>query len=338
MVSRLYLLCQQCEHPGIQLTDPTLLCTGDRNQVVFRATLARCPCRKCHTCFEFWLSIPSPVLKLENQILLADTTCPLYTDSLDSNSCMLQETAGQDCCTGSIVGVLFGGIFTGVLISILTYVTVTCFRKCKATQQEKEDSEPAPTVRYLPDPKPVVQQEVDGYEPLYLFQSTGNETEVLASSKAKSKRGKVTAAASLPTKHCSTWQDSSTQEPADGEYEIPSLVVPPSVQSSNAAVVQNSTSPGLVEYDTPETPVTEAQVSKQSPPQLASAAAHEKGRGLPVSQKHFDCQTASAARRVHRSESDRSAGMKLTPATSACTSVQESPLTSQEQKQLHKKK
>jgi len=360
VVSRLHLLCQECKHPGIQLSDSTLLCTGDRNQVVFRATLARCPCRKCHTCFEFWLSIPSPILKLENEILLADTTCPLYTDSLDSNSCRLQGTTGQASC--SIAGILFGGIFVGLLVSLLALLTVIGFRKyratrggkgdieCRATQDRKVDREPAPTVRYQPDPKLFVQEGSDGYEPLSPFQST---VAMVASSNTKSKRvmRKGTAAAALPrpTEKSSPQKDSSTQEPADGEYEIPSFVVTPSGQSSNTAVVQDNSSeasPSTVEYDIPETvvtAVTETQVSKQSLAQSASAIAHKKGitsKGsqLPVSQKGFDCQVASAAQRICRSESDRTAGMKLTPAASASTSVKESPSTSLGQNQLHKKK
>lgn len=250
----------------------------------------------------------------------------------------------------------------GLLISLLTLLTVIGFRKCKATRGGKGDSEcratqdgkvdrqPAPTVRYQPDPKLFVQEESDGYEPLSSFQST---VAMVASSNTKSKRvmQKGTAAAALPrpTEKSSPQKDSSTQEPADGEYEFPSLVVTPSGQSSNTAVLQDNSSeatPSTVEYDIPETvetAVTETQVSKQSLAQSASAIAHRKGitsKGsqLPVSKKGFDCQVASAARRVCQSESDQTAGMKLTPAASATTSVKESPSTSLGQKQLHKKK
>jgi len=56
--------------------------------------------------------------------------------------------------------------------------------ECRATQDRKVDREPAPTVRYQPDPKLFVQEGSDGYEPLSPFQST---VAMVASSNTKSK-------------------------------------------------------------------------------------------------------------------------------------------------------
>ena len=83
------------------LDNSTVWCKGNHNQALFRAILASYPCQQCRACFEFWLSIPTPFLRLTNQILLADTTCPPYADSLNSSSCMSQETSLNKSCTNT---------------------------------------------------------------------------------------------------------------------------------------------------------------------------------------------------------------------------------------------
>ena len=79
LTERLYLICPNCtEQGGMMLDNSTVWCKGNHNQALFRAILASYPCQQCRACFEFWLSIPTPFLRLTNQILLADTTCPPY--------------------------------------------------------------------------------------------------------------------------------------------------------------------------------------------------------------------------------------------------------------------
>lgn len=366
LTERLYLICPNCmEQRGMVLANSTVWCEGNHNQTLFRAILASCPCQQCRACFEFWLSIPTPFLRLTNQILLPDTTCPPYADSLKSRSCMSQETSLNKNCTNTnpfncsscmhtnplncssciatnsfnsscmqtssislVFGCLIGGVFLGVSASILVFLAVLFIRKYKLFQPGKvrDEAMPAP-VRYKPDPRENVKGEDGGYEPIYFPGGTTKDA-----APATDKKSKLL--------HGSSSQNSASR---NSGYEIPSLVVAPEVQSKGKRAVRTP----KAEYDVPETVETAvsqpSKASKKKPPQSTSAAMYGKdavsvsatlhGKHAASAPKVPDHQITSATRRARQSEAEQAHGSSA--ATTSTSSLQEQPLP---QKPLLKKK
>ena len=376
----------------MSLTNFTLWCMGNRNQALFRATLASCPCQQCRACFEFWLSNTTPFLRLTNQILLADTTCSPYADSLNSSSCMYQETSLNTSCTNSfncssncsscmqtnsfncsscmqtnsfnsscmqtnssncsscmqtssvslVFGCLLGGVFIGVSASILVFLAVVIIRKYKLFQHGKVRDEAAPApVRYKPDTRENVKGGDSGYEPIYFSGETAKEA--------------ATAATAIDK---SLLHSSQNRPSRNSDYEIPSLIIAPQVQSKDKKVVDTP----RVEYDIPEaveTAISEPpKVGKKKPARSISATACGKDivsvRGTvhgkdaasvsgtvrgkdAVSVAKVaatqDQKITSATRRPRQSEAEQATGSSAV--VTSTSSLQEQPLP---QKPLLKKK
>ncbi len=131
----------------------------------------------------FWASLRDAFLKIDDQVLLVDSTCSLYIDSLDSSECMeVRDTNCTECMgveagtvgteasgsnvEGAIAGSLLGGTVLGSLLAtaVLIGVYFCWLRKNHGrSKQEKElerEAVMAPT-RYT---KPAQSQDNAGYE------------------------------------------------------------------------------------------------------------------------------------------------------------------------------
>lgn len=102
----------------------------------------------------YWISLPDAFLKLDEQVLLVDSNCSLYIDSLDSPACSDSEQCTVACSdptagstsAGEIVGSLLGGMALGGILA-LTAVGITgvyChLRRIRAKQEKVLESAPS---------------------------------------------------------------------------------------------------------------------------------------------------------------------------------------------------
>ena len=172
---RLSIICPTCGYTSVEwLMDSILQCTGREDQVLFRAVLSTAVCSgptlSCSEHLEFWASLQHPFLRFRGQILLVDSTCPLYTDSLTSADCTnptcILSTGLQG---GAIAGSFLGGVLAGSAFSLILIIAYF-LRKSKRGRNAKSSDNDSPTLRYI---KPnTFQEEPDpGYEPLPLHTS-----------------------------------------------------------------------------------------------------------------------------------------------------------------------
>ena len=226
--------------------------------------------------------------------------------------------------------------------SILVFLAVVFIRKYKLFQHGKVRDEATPVpVRYKPDPRENVKGGDSGYEPIYFPGETTKDA--------------ATAATAIDKNLLHSSQNSTSR---DSDYEIPSLVIDPKVQSKDKKVVRTP----KVEYDIPEaveTAISEPpKVGKKKPARSMSATACGKDavsvsgtvRGkdtvsvsATVRGKDTvsvakvattqDQKITSATRRARQSEAEQATGSSAV-ATST-SSLQEQPLP---QKPLLKKK
>ena len=156
-----------------------------------------------------------------------------------------------------VFGCLLGGVFIGVSASILVFLAVVIIRKYKLFQHGKVRDEAAPApVRYKPDTRENVKGGDSGYEPIYFCGETAKEA--------------GTAATAIDENLLHSSQNCPSR---NSDYEIPSLIIAPQVQSKDKKVVDTP----RVEYDIPEaveTAISEPpKVGKKKPARSISATA-----------------------------------------------------------------
>ena len=173
---RLSIICPTCGYTSVEwLVDSILQCTGREDQVLFRAVLSTAMCSgptlSCSKHLEFWASLQDPFLRFGEQVLLVDSTCPLYTNSLTSDDCMdpsmrVEGTASQG---GAIAGSFLGGVLAGFSFSLILIIAIYAYfqrtnRNAKSSENVESEN---PTMRYG-RPKALSEEADPGYEPLPL--------------------------------------------------------------------------------------------------------------------------------------------------------------------------
>ena len=203
--------------------------------------------------------------------------------------------------------------------SILVFLAVVIIRKYKLFRPGKVRDEvtPAP-VRYKPDPRENVKGGDGGYEPIYF---PGEATKDAA----------TTATAIDKNSNLHSSQNSTSR---NSDYEIPSLVMAPKVQSKDKRMVCTP----KVEYDIPETVETAIseprKVGKKKPARSISATVCGKDAvSVAKVAATQDQKITSATRRVRQSEAEQASGSSAV--STSTSSLQEQPLP---QKPLLKKK
>ena len=236
----------------------------------------------------------------------------------------------QTSSASLVFGCLLGGVFIGVSASILVFLAVVIIRKYKLFQHGKVRDEAAPApVRYKPDTRENVKGGDSGYEPIYFSGETTKEA--------------ATAATAIDN---SLLHSSQNRPSRNSDYEIPSLIIAPQVQSKDKKVVDTP----RVEYDIPEaveTAISEPpKVGKKKPARSISATACGKDivsvRGTVRGKDAVsvakvaatqDQKITSASRRPRQSEAEQATGSSAV--VTSTSSLQEQPLP---QKPFLKKK
>ena len=98
----------------------TLLCNTDPNWFVFRVTLEENVATMFGKLAQQWMKSQSPHIILESQVLLVDSTCPSFVDSVDSSSCI---TAAPQLAE-VVVGTFFGAVILGFLLTVAVLAVV----------------------------------------------------------------------------------------------------------------------------------------------------------------------------------------------------------------------
>ena len=165
---RLSIICPTCGYTSVEwLMDSILQCTGREDQVLFRAVLSTAMCSgptlSCSEHLEFWASLQDPFLRFGEQVLLVDSTCPLYTNSLTSDDCMDPSTsveATDPTCIpstvsrGGIIAASFlGGALAGFASSLILIIATCAYflrkpKRGRTTKSSENVESDNPTARY----------------------------------------------------------------------------------------------------------------------------------------------------------------------------------------------
>ena len=148
ILSQFSLICASCSFTSeVWLTEPTLQCSGYPDQFVFRARLEKCDA-ECAAHLEFFVSQENGfLLAPTGGILLSDSTCNVYTSSLDSGECTVKTVVPPTTDPLSpmpysievLAGSLAAGVVVGILIGIAATSIIACIvRHSSANNQRKQ--------------------------------------------------------------------------------------------------------------------------------------------------------------------------------------------------------
>lgn len=198
------------------------MCLETTHQVVFRFhSIVRLAVKQC---LEYWYSSPSPFLKLQNQIMLVDTSCNhLYTHSLLDELCFEASDSG-------LVGGLFGGLVLGGLLACVVFLIVlaVCFRNriCGICSKETDVADTENEIQAKLD-------DDDGYEELPFVGSRGHngmtgedeeaayvDVNIVEKNVKQSKRAVMTTTKDVNPQ--TFVRESNINDP---EYELPEIVM-----------------------------------------------------------------------------------------------------------------
>ena len=162
LLNRLSLICPECDYTrwATHFFDIDTVCSpASPDHVIFVAEGAFCVGTLQSSCplarhLELFISLPNPFLVVSNSLLVANSNCPLYTDSYPSLECV----SGSSSIAGGVVGGFIGGLVLGVVIAMCVLIPVYVYIKRRG--DEKEEITPHPkTRRYL------VREEAGGVHP-----------------------------------------------------------------------------------------------------------------------------------------------------------------------------
>lgn len=118
-------LADYCDCAGIvtESNDTRLLCNTEPNWFIFRAVLEEEVVVYSGSILQQWMQSQSPHIILGNQVLLVDSSCPSFTNSVNSNSCMTTPSE----LAAVVAGTFFGALLLGFLLTTTVTAVVIFF-------------------------------------------------------------------------------------------------------------------------------------------------------------------------------------------------------------------